>query len=508
MTKTRLLAGFGIAVAALLLIGATTERAFAAPPNLSNSAPNWQWGSGVSPSPTVTDVSSTPVIAHLFDTNGDGVVNQQDAASLVFISSPLTGGACGATQTCGSGVLRIVDAATGAPQLSLPHIPGSQGFAGISVGIVPGAGPSGSDAIAAVTGSGSLVELTAGPGAPSLSVTAISNQPIPGASTPSFGRGGALTVYVPAGGGAAEVAYGATVFNVGGGHATLSFVGSAGVGGGSPVGSASSFQALQGAGPADLLAGNTAYSLDGTILWQNHAIGDGYDAVGIFTGDGTLDVASVAGGRLSLLDGATGALLLPSILLPGTGAGGAPVIGDFAGDGSLEIGVADSTTFSVFRPDFGDDSLDLVWQDAIQSTSPVITAGVLNEGGGSGAFIAVSDSCFLWIFNGATGAVEAATSHTGFGAAAGPLVTSANGGTELVVGSAGASPSASGCETAGQPLTLNGVMWQASEAVGGQASGLASFFSATPEPSGWVLLASGFGLVGAALRRRRAVLSA
>src|SRR5579864_1695105 len=46
----------------------------------------WRWGLSATTFPDATDVWSAPVLAHLFDTNGDGLADQNDDASLVFIS--------------------------------------------------------------------------------------------------------------------------------------------------------------------------------------------------------------------------------------------------------------------------------------------------------------------------------------------------------------------------------------------------------------------------------------
>jgi hypothetical protein len=46
----------------------------------------WGWGPTAVQYPNVTDVWSPPAVARILDTNGDGIVDQNDDPSIVFIS--------------------------------------------------------------------------------------------------------------------------------------------------------------------------------------------------------------------------------------------------------------------------------------------------------------------------------------------------------------------------------------------------------------------------------------
>jgi hypothetical protein len=441
-----------------------------------NAVARWQWGPTATAKPDYTDVWSTPVVGRLHDSNCDGVVNELDAPVMVFVSgndfaNAPTGTNCqGATAVamgptmCHTSVLRMIDGASGKEIWTLEKASmTSMGFAGVS----PAIGDIDNDGhpdIVAVTGEGSVVLIDANG-----VVKLTSNLPIPGAAADStFGWGGGLAVADMDGDGFPEIAYGSTVFSTTGGAITLKFTGMAGIGGGAIYQALATFADLDLAadGHLELLAGNTAYTFGGTVLWNNTSLPDGFPGVGDFDKDGKPEVALVGSGKLWILDAATGTIRLGPVTLPGTGSGGPPTVADFDGDGKPEVGIAMATFYSVLKPDFAGMKIDVLWSTPNHDLSSSVTGSTVFDFEGDGkAEVIYNDECFLWVFDGKTGAVRFAGSTTSFTGTEASLVADVDGDgrAEMVMISNGANPAASGgwgcLDAMGNPVTINGHTW-------------------------------------------------
>ena len=289
-----------------------------------NPTTQWSWGANEVDMPNFIDVWSTPTVARIYDSNCDGKVDALDSPDVIFVSgngiNPSTGlGDCcqctGTTPTaCHTGVLRMVDGRTGKTIWSLDHIPGSEGFSGASLAIGDVVG-SGTAQIAALTGEGYVVLIDANG-----NLLRKSNMPIPNNGSGSFGWGGGLAIADMDGDGFPEIAFGATVFSTKNNAITLAWTGAFGGGGGDVSEFLSTFAALDPTTTnLDLVAGNTVYKPDGTVLWHNANVPDGFPGVADFNGDGKPEVVVIGNGNVYILDGATGALELPVTALPGTG---------------------------------------------------------------------------------------------------------------------------------------------------------------------------------------------
>jgi hypothetical protein len=462
-----------------------------------NAVPKWTWDtSNAAHRPGFTDVWSTPAVGRIYDGNCDGKVDELDSPVIVFVSGKALDangiGTCcqcnGTTPTsCHTGVLRMLDGRTGKEIWSLDSAgANSAGFAGLSVAIGDVDGDGRMDIVAA-TGEGYVVLIDAAG-----NVVRTSDKPIPGAAASgSFGWGGGLAIADMDGDGFPEIAFGSTVFDTTGGKITLKWSGMYGIGSAGVDEALSTFVDLDGApdNHLELLVGNSAYHADGSVLWHNANVTDGFVGVGDFDLDGLPDVALVGSGKLWILDGATGVIKLGPVALPGTGSGGPPTVADFDGDGKPEIGVAMATFYSVLKPDFVGKKIDVLWQTPNHDLSSSVTGSSVFDFEGDGkAEVIYADECFLWVFDGKTGAVRFAAPHSSFTATEASLVADIDGDgrAEMLMVSNSADPSANGwkCMNASnQPVTVNGVTWAPGPQVGKSYRGLVAFGDAA---NSWV----------------------
>jgi hypothetical protein len=427
------------------------------PPGPLTPVQKWQWG--LAPNlppefPAFTDVWATPAVGRLYDANCDGSVDESDSPSIVFVSGNAKTTCCScsgdAVSTCKTGVLRAVDGKTGTTLWSLRQASTtSVGFAGLSVAIGDVNGDGRMD-IVAMTGEGH-VALVDGDG----NVLAVSDVAHNDTSS-SFGWGGGLALGDMDNDGLVEIAYGRTLWTWTGTGIQHLWTGSGGDGGGNNQ-ALSYFVDLDANGTLELLAGNTAYKKDGSTLW-NFASGTGalpnaFPATADLDGDGKPEVVIVKNGAVRILEGATGAVELGPVTLPGTGSGGPPTIADFDGDGQPEIGIAQQNKYSMLKPNYAASSIAVVWEAPNHDLSSSVTGSSVFDFEGDGkAEVVYNDECFLWVYDGQTGAVRLAGLTTSFTATEASLVADVDGDghSEIVLVSNGADPSAAGwdCDVA------------------------------------------------------------
>lgn len=330
----------------------------------------WQWQSNTL-NPGYDDIMSTPAIANLTDDNGDGLVDADDIPDIVFTS--FDGGAYSSP-----GALTAISGDGSGEIWSLRSVDGETVYSsgGVAIGDIDADGEMEVctagvlHAVVCVTGSTGALEWAAG------------------TETHPYG---APAMADMDGDGLSEVIFGRQIFS----HDGLTL----GVGGGGYGGFSSTFAVdMDGDGALEVVGGNTAYEIDGTIMWSDGG-SDGYAAVGDFNGDGRPDVVKVSGGQVTLT--ANDESMMWQVEVPG-GGGGSPTVADFDGDGLPEIGVAGAYYYVVFDTDGTQ-----LWANAVQDYSSSITgSSVFDFEGDGSAEVVYADELTLWVYDGATGAVE------------------------------------------------------------------------------------------------------
>jgi len=148
-----------------------------------------------------------------------------------------------------------------------------------------------------------------------------------------------------------------------------------------------------------------------------------------------------------VLDGATGDTLFKQIALERGGSGGPPTVADFDGDGKPEIGVATKKFYNVVEPNDATGALQPLWKATNHDLSSSVTGSTVFDFEADGsAEVIYADECFLWVYDGKTGAVRFATQTTSFTATEAPIVADVDGDgkAEIVMVSNGVDPSGSG----------------------------------------------------------------
>jgi hypothetical protein len=211
------------------------------------------------------------------------------------------------------------------------------------------------------------------------------------------------------------------------------------------------------------VGGRSAYRRDGTPLWSDDTMEDGFPAVADMDLDGDPDVVVVTNGTAIVREGSDGSVLFGPVAIPGGGRGGPPTIGDFDGDGHPEFSAAGQGYYTLYDldcrgtpdPSFCSSERDdgILWTRETQDISSSVTGSSLFDFNGDGKVeVVYNDECHLYVYDGTTGDELMSMLNSSRTAMENPIVVDADGdnNSEFVVVANNDTVERDGCPLPGQ----------------------------------------------------------
>ncbi len=404
-----------------------------------------EWSVEVFPNyPEYDQIVMAPVVGPLFDSSGDGVVDGSDQPSVVVMTDD-DGDNAGK-----HGILRILDGRDGSAQVDITQVMDGERqvfpyrYSNVALGDVdldgvpevvtvvevlgdspgdpdPDSGGSGEDT--APPGGGTDSGETGDPGdtdnpiillPPSLpSPPPVAPQPDNRCYVAAFDPAGDMdwigdavfdcAGHAPAiadmdGDGQPEVTLGKMIFD--GATGTLRGEGSYDEGryyAYAEMGTHSVVADLDVDGQQELIAGRSVYRIDGSLICSGSGPNDGFAAVADFDLDGQGEFLVVGDHNVNLYD--TDCSNLRHWLLPDSGNGGPPAIGDLDGDGRPEIALPSATAYTAYEMDG-----TIIWSMPVSDVSSHATGSLIFDFENDGyPEVVYADEVALHIFDGRTG---------------------------------------------------------------------------------------------------------
>ncbi len=237
---------------------------------------------------------------------------------------------------------------------------------------------------------------------------------------------GAVSVAHMDGDDQAEIVFGGTVFDAKGKLIAGQAFGLAGANG--LYGPISIVADADGDGTQDVVTGNAAYRIDGSVMWFN-GMSDGFAAIADLDGDGAPEMIVTSTGTVRVQDLATGTVLA-ELAIPGGGAsGGPPTVADFDGDGVMDFAAAGANLYSAFS--FSSSPAPVItvkWSTATYDVSPGTTgSSVFDFDGDEAAEVVYNDERRLLILDGKDGSIRFETPSSSFTGTEYPVVVDVDG---------------------------------------------------------------------------------
>ena len=349
-----------------------------------NPEVEWAGADGVDPSTLAASSVSTPMVGPLFDSDGDGDVDADDAPWIVMVRRAGTETAIALWPGDGSATPTMLPPLNVEPVALAPGV-----MSEVALGDVDGDGlpdivsvfqrPTGECSPGAMRPDGTTLWLS-----PVMAESCISHAPALGDLT---------------GDGTVEVIFGDAALD----GATGAVLWTGGLGRGFDAGYVNSgyhsFPVdLDGDGNQEVVTGNTIYEADGSIrCWIG--IEDGYPAVADIDGDGLGELIVTGHELVALFE--HDCTPIASWPQDGAGFGGPSVIADIDGDGVPEIGVAGHDYYTAYEVDGS-----MLWQVETTDASSSSTGSAAFDFDGDGAAeIVYGDEEDLFVLDGPTGEV-------------------------------------------------------------------------------------------------------